>query len=114
MSSEVKDSLENEFYTEINNKNVSISALKSFGITDLTLKEEVMLRNIYGDKILENEDNLQVDTTKKVVEKINLNEIEQIDEVKAFIEKLFTDENNTNIEVVLAKIKQEEDEWNTI
>ena len=110
MENEKIDNLETEFYTEIQNKNVKISDLKNLGASDILLKEEIMLRNIYGDKILENEESTdEIDATKKVVEKININEIEKIDEVKAFVEALANSENNQNIEVLLAKIRQEEE-----
>ena len=110
MENENVEKLENEFYSEVHDKDVKLQDLKNLGVTETFLKEEALLRNIYGDKILLGDENSgNVDLTKKTVTKIDLNEIEKMDEVKMFIEKLSNDEVNTNIEYVLAKIKKEEE-----
>ena len=107
MENENSEKLENEFYSEFNEKKVTLQDLKNFGSQDV-FKEEAILRSIYGDKILLNEESSgQVDSTKKTVTKIDLNEIEKMDEVKLFMEKFSNDEVNSNIELVLAKIKKE-------
>lgn len=106
---ERSENLENEFYSEVNEKNVTIQNLKDIGVTDLLLKEEAIMRSKYGDKILLSEEDFGVvDVTKKTVTKIDLNEIEKMDEVKTLIEELTNNEVNSNIEFVLAKIRKEE------
>ena len=106
---ERSENLENEFYSEVNEKNVTIQNLKDIGVTDLLLKEEAIMRSKYGDKILLSEEDFGVvDVTKKAVTKIDLNEIEKMDEVKTLIEELTNNEVNSNIEFVLAKIRKEE------
>ena len=106
---ERNENLENEFYSEVSEKNVTIQNLKDIGVTDLLLKEEAIMRSKYGDKILLSEEDFGVvDVTKKAVTKIDLNEIEKMDEVKTLIEELTNSEVNSNIEFVLAKIRKEE------
>lgn len=111
MENNFAKSLEDEFLSEAQNRVVTIEDLTSLGVSEQILKEEALLRNIYGDKILlSNEDIINIDDTKKTVTKIDLNEIEKADKLKAFVEEISKNETNSSIDYIVAKLAREENE----
>lgn len=111
MENNFAKSLEDEFLSEAQNRVVTIEDLTSLGVSEQILKEEALLRNIYGDKILlSNEDIINIDDTKKTVTKIDLNEIEKADKLKVFVEEISKNETNSSIDYIVAKLAREENE----
>lgn len=103
--------LEDEFYFETQKKNITLSDLSGLGATSALVKGETLLRQRYGDKIfLSKEELAQIDERKKSVTKIDLAEIEKVDQLKAYIDEVSADPNNAGIEYLVAKAAREEEE----
>lgn len=89
---------EKEYYDEINNSSVKLETLEKYGVDKKTLAKEVFLHNIYGDKILvEDDEETEIKGAKKSITRLGeaelgiKSELEQIYEgfeLASFDEKL--------------------------
>lgn len=103
--------LKNEFSDEIKNCQISSKDLKKLGVSENTLLAEIYLKKMYGEDIIIDEDAKgEVDLTKKKIEKIDLNELGKMTELKAYIENISKSDFDEKLDVVLSKIKNESEE----
>lgn len=112
MENKLIEEMENEFFSEICDKQIEISDLEFIGVPELALQEESFLRNIYGDGFVlnDNDQNSNIDASKRSITKVNLNEIEKMSEVTYLIDELKNSKFNSNLDIVMSKIKEEETE----
>ncbi len=92
--------LEKESIVEINNLKISSKDLEKCGVSKKTLKAEEYLHNIYGDEILEQrvEDNVEGKTN---IEKLTENEMEEDKEFRNICSDIENSEFDKNIDMVL-------------
>ena len=104
--------IENEFDNEIKKEKIMIEDLKQLGFSESTLQQEVYLRNIYGDDFIDIENNQEslIDDSKKVISRISINEIEKMSNVKELMDKMKETEFNKNLNFVMIKIREEDDD----
>lgn len=103
--------LKNEFSDEIKNCQISSKDLKKLGVSENTLLAEIYLKKMYGEDIIIDEDAKgEVDLTKKKIEKIDLNELGKMTELKTYIENISKSDFDEKLDVVLSKIKNESEE----
>ena len=103
--------LKNEFSDEIKNCQISSKDLKKLGVSENTLLAEIYLKKMYGEDIIIDEDaKSEVDLTKKKIEKIDLNELEKMTELKTYIENISKSDFDEKLDIVLSKIKNESEE----
>lgn len=103
--------LKNEFSDEIKNCQISSKDLKKLGVSENTLLAEIYLKKMYGEDIIIDEDAKgEVDLTKKKIEKIDLNELGKMTELKTYIENISKSDFDEKLDIVLSKIKNESEE----
>lgn len=103
--------LKNEFSDEIKNCQISSKDLKKLGVSENTLLAEIYLKKMYGEDIIIDEDaKSEVDLTKKKIEKIDLNELGKMTELKTYIENISKSDFDEKLDIVLSKIKNESEE----
>ena len=99
-----------EFRQEILQTNISIDNLKKIGVSDFTLLSEIFLRKYYGDDILlEEETETEIDLSKKKIEKVDLQKINSVSELSKYIEDISKSEFDSNVEMLLTKIENDDD-----
>lgn len=104
--------MENELENEIKMEKISLEDLNHFGFSESILKQEIFLKQIYGDDFIDIETSQKttIDDTKKMISKISLNEIEKISVVQQLMDKLKDTEFNQNLNYVMIKLREEEDD----
>lgn len=104
--------MENEFDNEIKNEKVLIEDLKQFGFSESILQQEVYLRSIYGDDFVDTTSvsNSLVDDSKKAISRISVYEIEKMGGVKELMEDMKDSNFIKNLNYIMIKLKEEEDD----
>ncbi len=97
---EILMNLEKESIVEINNLKVSSSDLEKCGVSAKTLKIEEYLHNIYGDEILKQKIEDNVEGSSKIA-KLSGSEIEEDKEFRNICSDIENSEFDKNIDLIL-------------
>ena len=99
-----------EFQDEINATEVRLEALRNAKISSDVLEAEVSLRKVFGDEIFERKvKNVDVEGEKEVI-KLNEEDLSFDTEVQHICENLVDPNFDAGVNVVLAKISEQEEE----
>ena len=108
MDNNLIDKYKREFRSEIANTNILADNLKKIGVTDFALQSEVYLRKYYGEDILMEEDvEVEIDLSKKKIEKVDLKKINSVSELTKYIDEIPRSEFDKNVEIMLTKIEKD-------
>ena len=100
-----------EFQSEINASKVSLEILKNSKIPNEALEAEVFLRKVFGDEIFERKlENFNIEGEKEII-KLNEDDLSFDTEVQQICENLVDPNFDAGLNVVLAKIAEQEEEW---
>lgn len=98
-----------EFQDEINATEVNLNSLKNAKVPNEVLEAEVYLRKVFGDEIYERQvQNVDITGEKEVI-KLNENDLSFDTEVQRICENLVDPNFDAGVNVVLAKIAEQEE-----
>lgn len=110
MDNNLINKYKSEFRSEIANSKVSVDELKKMGVTDFALQSEIFLRKHYGEDILMEDDVVvEVDVSKKKIEKVDLKKISSVSELTKYIDEIPRSEFDRNVELMLTKVEKNND-----
>ena len=110
MESSLLDNYKKEFRREISESNITVDCLKGAGVSNFALQSEIYLRRFYGEDILMDEElEVEIDLSKKKIEKVDLKKINSVSELTKYIDDISKSEFDSAVEVLLTKINRDEE-----